>query len=110
MKHAFECNSSFFVCLVDYEKAFDSVHRETLQKIMKSFRIPLNLVKMVKKMYDANQCAIRSIVLVKLIGLMGNMVQSKDVTCRGSCFFLSSIGSREKQFKVLTPVSDGSCR
>ena len=32
-----EWNSSLYVCFVDYEKAFDSVHRRTLWKIMESY-------------------------------------------------------------------------
>jgi len=34
VEQAVEWNSSLYVCFVDYEKAFDSVHRKTLWKIM----------------------------------------------------------------------------
>lgn len=51
-------NSSLYVCVVDYEKAFGSVDRETLWKIMESYGIPPKLVRMVKAIYDGNQCAV----------------------------------------------------
>ena len=53
-----EWNSSLYVCFVDYEKAFDSVHRKTLWKIMESYGIPSKLVRMVNTMYDGSQCAV----------------------------------------------------
>ena len=36
VEQAVEWNSSLYVCFVDYEKVFDSVHRKTLWKIMES--------------------------------------------------------------------------
>lgn len=58
VEQAIEWNSSLYVCFVDYEKAFDSVDRETLWKIMESYGIPPKLIRMVKAMYDGNQCAV----------------------------------------------------
>ena len=57
VEQAVECNSSLYVCFVDYEKAFDSVHR-TLWKIMESYEIPSKLVGIVNAMYDGSQCAV----------------------------------------------------
>lgn len=58
VEQAVEWNSSLYVCFVDYEKAFDSVHRKTLWKIMESYGIPSKLVRMVNTMYDGSQCAV----------------------------------------------------
>ena len=58
LEQALEWNAILYVCFVDYEKAFDSVHRETLWKIMESYGIPRKLVKMVKAIYAGNQCAV----------------------------------------------------
>ena len=58
LEQAPEWNAILYVCFVDYEKAFNSVHRETLWKIMESYGIPRKLVKMVKAMYAGNQCAV----------------------------------------------------
>ena len=54
LEEAIEWNSSLYICFVDYEKVFDSVHRETLWKTMQSHGIPLKLPKMVKAMYGGN--------------------------------------------------------
>lgn len=43
-----ECQR-LYVCFMDFEKAFDSVHRETLWKIMSSCGIPAKLVTMVQE-------------------------------------------------------------
>ena len=58
VEQAVEWNSSLYVCFVDYEKAFDSVHRKTLCKIMESYGIPSKLIRMVKAMYDGSQCVV----------------------------------------------------
>ena len=58
VEQAVEWNSSLYVCFVDYEKAFDSVHRSTLWKIMESYGIPPKLVRIVSTMYDGSQCAV----------------------------------------------------
>ena len=46
-----EWNSSLYLCFVDYEKAFDSIHRSTLWKIMRCYGIPPKIVRMVQVMY-----------------------------------------------------------
>ena len=61
LEQVLEWNAILYVCFevyVCFEKAFDSVHRETLWKIMESCGIPRKLVKMVKAMYAGNQCAV----------------------------------------------------
>ena len=37
---------------VDFAKAFDSVHRESLWKILRAYGIPSNLVEIIKSFYD----------------------------------------------------------
>ena len=55
MEQTIEWNSSLYVCFHDYEKAFD---RETLWKMMESYRIPPKLFRMVKATYDGSQCVV----------------------------------------------------
>ena len=43
------------LCFVDYDKAFDSVHRETLWMITERYGIPPKLVDIAKAMYAGNQ-------------------------------------------------------
>ena len=53
-----EWNSSLYLCFVDYEKAFDSIHRDTLWKIMRCYGIPTKIVRMVQVMYTNCTCAV----------------------------------------------------
>ena len=58
IEQAAEWRSNLYVLFVDYEKAFDSVHRETLWKILGHYGIPEKLITMIKVMYSNNQCAV----------------------------------------------------
>ena len=49
---------SLYVHFVDFEKAFDFIHRESLWTIMKSYGIPPKMVNIVKAFYDDIECAI----------------------------------------------------
>ena len=43
---------------VDFQKAFDSIHRDTLWKIMKSYGIPEKLINMIKALYKNTRVAV----------------------------------------------------
>ena len=47
-----------YVNFIDFEKAFDSVHRDSLWLIMRSYGIPSKIVSMVKALYDDFECAV----------------------------------------------------
>ena len=51
-------NAILYICFIDYEKAFDSVHRETLWRIMGSYSILPKLVRIVQAMYKGSKCAV----------------------------------------------------
>lgn len=53
-----EWNSNLYICFIDFEKAFDSVHQETLWKIIKHYGIPEKLIRLLKCMYINNECAV----------------------------------------------------
>ena len=53
-----EWQATFCAHFVDFEKAFQSVHREGLWKIMKAYNIPEKLIRMVKIMYDDFECSV----------------------------------------------------
>ena len=53
-----EWQATFYAHFVDFEKAFDSVHREGLWRIMKAYGIPDKLITMVKIMYDDFECSV----------------------------------------------------
>src|SRR6218665_484288 len=44
---------------VDFKKAFDSVHGESLWKIMKSYEIPQRIIYIIQDFYDGSRCAVR---------------------------------------------------
>ena len=48
VEQSIEWNSSLYVNFVDYEKAFDSVDRETLWKVLRHYVVPNKLVNTIK--------------------------------------------------------------
>ena len=58
IEQVIEWNSNLYICFVDFEKAFDSVHRETLWKLLKIYGIPDKPVNMIKAMYRNSKCAV----------------------------------------------------
>ena len=58
MEQVNEWRATLYTHFIDFEKAFDSIHRESLWKIMKSYGIPEKLVKMVKIMYEDFECMV----------------------------------------------------
>ena len=58
IEQVIEWNSNLYICFIDFEKAFDSVHRETLWKLLKIYGIPDKLVNMIKAMYRSSKCAV----------------------------------------------------
>ena len=58
MEQEIQWNSSLNICFVHFERAFDSIHRETLWNIIESFGISPKLARMVKEMFHGSQCAV----------------------------------------------------
>ena len=58
IEQSIEWQSSLYVNFVDFEKVFDSVHRDSLWLIMRSYSIPSKIVSMVKALYDNFECAV----------------------------------------------------
>ena len=50
-EQSLEWNSSFYINFIDYEKAFDSVDRDMLWKIMGHYGIPEKIVNLVRSLY-----------------------------------------------------------
>ncbi|XP_078371407.1 uncharacterized protein LOC144655059 [Oculina patagonica] len=53
-----EWNAILYTHLIDFEKAFDSVHRESLSNIMSMYGIPEELIALVKVMYNNFECTV----------------------------------------------------
>ena len=58
VEQSLEWNSSLYVNFVDYRKAFDSIHRDTLWHLLRHYGIPLKLTKLIKKSYEDMTCQV----------------------------------------------------
>ena len=58
IEQSIEWNSPLYTCFIDFEKAFDSVHRTTLWNVMRHYGIPQKIVDIVKAMYVDSKCAV----------------------------------------------------
>ena len=74
-----EWQSTLYITFVDFEKAFDSVHRESLWKIMASYGIPDKLVRMVKILYEGSECAVLDEVVESERSKVKTRVKQGDV-------------------------------
>ena len=52
IEKSIEWQSSLYVNFIDFERAFDSVHRDSLWLIMRSYGIPSKIISLVKALYD----------------------------------------------------------
>jgi hypothetical protein len=48
-----------YLHFIDFEKAFDSVHQETMWRILKSYGIPGKVVSIIKSLYEGSECKVR---------------------------------------------------
>ena len=46
------------LCFVDFEKAFDSISRRTMGKIMRHYGIPEEFVRVIMNMHDGTSCKV----------------------------------------------------
>ena len=44
---------------VDFKKAFDSIHRPSMWKVLRHYGIPEKIVNIIKDMYDESNCSVR---------------------------------------------------
>ncbi len=72
IRQCLEWNTSLYINFVDFRKAFDSVHRNTVWKILHSYGIPPNIITIMKAFYENFEFSV----------IMGNTLSE--------CFFLHS--------------------
>ncbi|VDP69745.1 unnamed protein product [Schistosoma curassoni] len=53
-----EWNSSLYINFIDYEKAFDSVDRTLLWKLLRHYSVPQKIVNIIQNSYDGLNCKI----------------------------------------------------
>ena len=54
LEQSTEFNTPLYINFIDYSKAFDSIDRDSLWKIMAHYGIPTKLINLIKKMYDSS--------------------------------------------------------
>ena len=55
-----EFNTRSYINFVDFKKAFDSVHRDTVWKIMEHYGIPRKIINITKNLYQNSSCRVRT--------------------------------------------------
>ena len=58
LEQANECRAGLYAHFLDFEKAFNSVHRESLWNIMRSYGIPDKMVRVIADIYARCECAV----------------------------------------------------
>ena len=58
MQQANEMKVPLSLCFVDFEKAFDSISRRTMGKIMRHYGIPEEFVRVILNMHDGTSCKV----------------------------------------------------
>ena len=56
IEQCLEWNTPLFINFVDFRKAFDSVYRDSLWKILRHYGIPQKIVTIISKFYDHFEC------------------------------------------------------
>lgn len=60
IEQSLEWNVSLYLVFIDYMKAFDSIHQETLWKIMKLYGVPSKFIRLVRMFYTDVKCSVVS--------------------------------------------------
>ena len=59
IEQSLEWNSPLYINFIDFEKAFDSVHHDTLWNILRSYGFPTKVINILSSMYANNRCCVR---------------------------------------------------
>ena len=58
IEQSIEWKTPLFIYFIDFKKAFDSIHRATLWKIVRAYGVPENIVSMIKCFYTQFDCSV----------------------------------------------------
>ena len=58
VEQSMEFDSSLYMNFVDYEKAFDSLDRDTLWKLLRHYGIPEKIITLIRNAYDGMTCKV----------------------------------------------------
>ena len=54
-----EWQASSYINFIDFEKAFDSIHRESIWLFMRKYGIPEKVIRIIRLFYDDFECAVK---------------------------------------------------
>ena len=60
IEQSLEFRQRLSINFIDFIKAFDSIHRETLWKIARTYGVPQDFVAIFKNLYEGSECCIRT--------------------------------------------------
>ena len=58
IEQSVEMQSPLYLLFIDYEKAFDSVNREFMWKVLEMYSVPSKLLNLVKELYNECECKV----------------------------------------------------
>ena len=58
VEQSIEWQSPFYTCFIDFEKAFDSVDRESIWNILLHYGVPIKFVDIIKALYEGFSCQV----------------------------------------------------
>lgn len=58
LEQSSEWNSSLYITFIDYEKAFDSVDRETIWNLLRHYGVPSKIVNIIRSSYEGFNCRV----------------------------------------------------
>ena len=58
VEQCIEWNAPLFVNFVDFRKAFDSIHRDTLWAVIRHYGLPQKIVSLIKLFYERFECGV----------------------------------------------------
>ena len=58
IEQSIEWKTPLYINFIDFKKAFDSIHRETLWAILRSYGVPKKIVTLIKSFYTDFECAL----------------------------------------------------
>ncbi|GFS22789.1 reverse transcriptase SR3-right, partial [Elysia marginata] len=132
VEQSLEWNSPLYVNFVHFEKAFDSVDRESLGKLLKNFGVPKKLTDLIRKMYDGitarvihageltdpfniktgvrQGCLLSPFLLLLAIGYILRRSAEKEITRNSMDINQSSCGLRLPMILRCSPTTTNICR
>ena len=52
VEHIIEWRSSLYINFIDFEKAFDSINREVLWRLLRHYALPVKIVTIIRALYE----------------------------------------------------------